>query len=577
MELILFETNGVKNLKIYHNSKTITIHSSNPLKEAERIATHFNPLMEYVIIAGFGLGYIVRYLIENTKFKILVYEHSSEIIEFAKKYQDLGDLLDSQRLKIFFDMDGLFNFLEENYIKEFNFYIHRPYMTLFPQIYSNIEGILGAYLSKKYINQNTLKRFQKTWLKNIIKNSIYYFRLPGINQIKHNFKNKPAVIVGAGPSLQKNVDLLREFQKKLLIISTDTALGYLEEKGIVADFVVSVDPQDKNSLYLSGVKKDTAPFLVADSATSFITFSRYPLEKIIIFDTIFPLYNELKIFWGEKGSLKSGGSVSTTAFDLARFFGCNPIIFVGQDLAYTGLKTHSYNNFLEKILFLSSTRLNNFETFNAKSLISADRISVRGNVEKFVFTDRKFLTFIDWFRKEAELTDSELINATEGGAYIEGFKVSTLEETIEKYNIQKGIEKKFEVYFNENDKEISFVNFLDEILQIIDKLIPLSKKAVNSSRKMLEKFGNSNEFQGFIEDMNEFDFNLLKVLKAGLFVGRFLELTMQSSIQKLLERREEDLVLSKKLVENWFEFYLEASSGLSYIKHLILKRLKMKL
>ncbi|MGC8765237.1 MAG: motility associated factor glycosyltransferase family protein [Brevinematia bacterium] len=570
MELTIVDSKDYKNLKISHDSKTLTIHSLYPFKEAERIATHFNTSMNYVVIAGFGLGYIVEYLLENTKFNIILYEHTVDIIEFAKQHRDLSKVFSSPRLKVFFNTEEMFDFLEKNYIKEFNFYIHRSYITLFPEVYSNFEGLLAAYLSKRHINQNTLKRFQKTWLKNIIKNSIFYFRLPGINNIRHNFSDKPAVIVGAGPSLRKNISVLKEINDRVLIISTDTAFCYLVENDISPDFIVTVDPQDKNSLYISGIKKGNLPFLVADSATSFMTFAKYPEDKIIIFDTIFPLYNELKVFWGEKGYLKSGGSVSTTAFDLARFLGCSPIIFVGQDLAYSGFKTHSDSNILERMLFFTSNKLKNFESYNAKSLIAADRIRVRGNVENFVFTDRKFFTFIDWFKKEIEATDADVINATEGGAYIEGTKVFTLLDTIKSFNILGKFDKKIEVFCFPQKDDRAFLDFLKEMLVTIDNLIPLSRKAIDACKRMLERTEN---FKNYIERLNDFDFALLKALKSKLSVGRFLELTMQNSIQKLLERGEEKVEISRELIQSWLDFYSEANDGLTYTRHLILKRL----
>ncbi|MCX7821076.1 MAG: DUF115 domain-containing protein [Brevinematales bacterium] len=567
MDLILIE-GEYKNLKISHNNKTLTIHSSNPYKEAERISSHFNPELDYVILAGVGLGYLVEYLIKNTSYKLIIFEHFNELLELLKK--EKKELFSDERIRFFSNLDDVFNFLDNNYIREFNFYIHRPYITVFPEIYGRIESEFLVYLSKRKINQNTLKRFQKVWLKNIIKNSKYYFNLPGIKDIKHNFYDKPAVIVGAGPSLSKNIQKLKKLKDSAVIISTDTALCLLVGEDIIPDFVVSVDPQDKNALYLIGIKdKSKLPFLVADSSVAFITMVHYPQNKIIIYDTIFPLYGEIKKFFGEKGQLKSGGSVSTTAFDLARYFGCNPIVFIGQDLAYTGFKTHSENNILENMFFNTSNRLNNFESYNARSQVFADRIMIRGNKESFVLTDRKFMTFLEWFKREIKETKQLVINASEGGAFIEGATHISLEDAIKDISI----DKRFEVLHDRKIREEEFISHLKEIVSVIDSLLPFAYKAVNAAKSMLSEFKILKNPQKYYEDMNNFDFNFLRAIKTEN-LGRFIELTMQDSILKLLERKEEK-TLTEDIVSNWLQFYIEAKNGLLFTKHLIIKRLKL--
>ncbi len=565
MELILVD-GEYKNLKIKKDNKIITIHSSNPIKEAERIVSHFNNNMEHVILAGIGLGYIVEYIINNTNYKVLIFENSNEILNIIKS--EKKELLTSKRIEIFSNLEDLFDYLDRNYIKEFNFYIHRPYLTLFPEIYTQLENELITYLSKKKINQNTLKRFQKTWLKNIIKNSIYYFKLPGIMNIKHNFKDKPAIIVGAGPSLSRNIEMLKKQENKAVIISTDTALARLIKNDIIPDFVISVDPQDRNSLYLLGIKeKDKLPLLVVDSAIAFLTISHYPIDNIILYDTIFPLYEEIKKFSGEKGTLKSGGSVSTTAFDFARFLGCSPIIFIGQDLSYTGFKTHSENNILEEMFFYSTNRLNNYETYNAKSQIIANKIKVKGNIEQYVTTDRKFMTFIEWFKREIKNSTQKVINSTEGGALIEGAIHLPLLEALKEY---KDFNKIIEINKKAQSEE-NYIKYLKDIVTLIDEMLPNSYKAIKACEQLLNNFKITKNPEKYFNDMNDFDIKFLKATKKEK-LGKFVELTMQETILKLLERKEESL--SEKLISDWLEFYKEAKNGLIYVKYIIIKTLK---
>jgi len=576
MEIQPFISNGNWNVKIKEGNRIVTLHSIDPYQEARRITEHFNPSFGYVLVAGMGLGYLVEYLIKNTNYSVFVFEHTKEIIELAKEKRGLDKILFSSRLKIFHNENDLFDFLDENFIKEFNYYINRQYASLFPEIYQSFAGHITAYLSRKHINQSTLKRFQKVWLRNIVKNSFFYFDLPGIVDITHNFTGKPAVIVGAGPSLMNNIEVLKELQDNVIIISTDTAYLQLVKSSIMPDFIVSVDPQEKNSLYVTGVFTKNCPFLVIDSAVSFLTLVNYPQDRIIIYDTIFPLYEILSRFWGSKGKLNCGGSVSTTAFDLARFFGCNPVIFVGQDLAFSSFKTHSSLNLLENIFLYKTDRFKNFETYNSKILVGADRIEIKGNTTSVVITDRKFLTFLDWFKREIKQTSSAVINATEGGAYIDGCIHMPLKDVIYKYGIDKKLDKHIEIRKNDliQNRE-AFIKFLKEVFDLVDYLIPFAGRSLEVSMDLLANFEKIKNLAPFFNKMGEFDKILLDVLKSKKEVGRFIELTMQNVIERILSRGEEDK-LTEELISTWVDFYREAKEGLFYIRHILKKRIRLE-
>ncbi len=539
---------GNPNARILRNGKSITLHSISPYKEAEKIASKFNPSIKWLMIAGFGLGYIVEYILKNTDYSVIVFEHFDEILEFAKKNRDINSILTNRRIHFIKNSpSNLIDFLVVNSIKELNFYIHRPYFTIFPEIYSTLEGILISYLSKSQINKATLKRFQKVWLKNIIKNSYFYFTIPGIKQIRHNYKGKPAVIVGAGPSLEKNLSKLKDAEDRVIIISTDTALSILQENNIHADFVVSVDPQDKNTLYLLYSKfKDST--LVIDSAASFLSILKYNPDKTILFDTPFPLYNDMAGFWGEKGSLISGGSVSTTAFDLARFFECDPIIFIGQDLAFTQKQTHSKGSILEDFLYFKINRFQTFDNYNTRMLNFSDKIEVNAWISgkdptksMKVFTDRKFITFIEWFKREFQFTKARVINSTEGGAFLEGADHLTFEEAIQRYLKEPLIGKTYELINNENismkyNKILNFIKFTDNILTEINRLIPYAQKAYSASKEAAIFYENQNSkmnknnnyMDRFFKTMNEFDQELLGSIRIKNQIARFIELTMQA-------------------------------------------------
>ena len=296
------------------------------------------------------------------------------------------------------------------------------------------------------------------------------------------------------------------------MVATDTALSILETHGIRADFVVSVDPQDKNTLYLLYARKKE-PYLVIDSAASFMSLLRYPQDRIILYDTIFPLYEELSGFWGSKGKLLCGGSVSTTAFDLARFLKCDPIVFVGQDLAFSSKHTHIKGSALEDFLYSRINRFQTYEAYNTRTLLHADRIEVAGNMEDKVSTDRKFVTFMDWFTREFKGTKARIINATEGGARLALTETATLAGTVTENNLLPIPDKTIRIDQEQHSQE-PYLNLLESILSEIERLIPAAVRARISAGNARNAFKRHLEPGIHYQEMGQFDAELMRAIRA---------------------------------------------------------------
>lgn len=563
---------GYPNARVILDDKEVSLHSRDPFREAERVIKRFNPNVKWIVIGGAGLFYIPQYILEHTDWNVIVFEHNPMIMEHAATVRDLSAVNGDPRLRVFGSTDDMISFLTRSRINELNFYIHRPYMSLFPEEYSSLEGILITYLSKKQINQATFLRFQKLWLRNIIKNSRYYFEFGGINTLRHSFGGKPAVIVGAGPSLAKNIDVLSRYQDRLLIIATDTALPMLLTRDIRPDFTVSVDPQNKNAQYLlySSCPNTT---LVLDCTASYQVFAKTDMNRKLIYDNAFPLYKRLNGFWGEKGTLKAGGSVSTSAFDLARTFACDPIIFIGQDLAFSKKKTHFDGNILEDFLYYRIDRLHTYDNYNTRMLLLSDKIRINGWNGTQVNTDRKFATFLEWFQREIAETSQKVINATEGGAYLNGAEHISLNSAIERY-CSSPIDKQFTVE-NESSDQGDYLRFLHNLYAELNHFVDLALRAHQSALKCLQLYRSKKSLSSYVQDMNRFDVVLLDKIKKDTLISDFLEMTMQHSIQRILDQAAEKEV-GEETVENWVSIYREAHDGLRFIRRLLEKRMGME-
>ena len=481
--------------------KNIYLHSRyNPENEARKIIEKgIENDTDVVVIGGFALGYLPEAVLKLDKIPdIIVIEKSAKIIKEAFSARDFRPLLTSGKFDFLITgrIEDATTLLDNKATRKISMIIHRPSYDLFPDFYQNLRNVIYSFINSKEVNIATLARFEKLWTRNLLRNLQYFITQPGINTLYNKFNDVPAFIIGAGPSLSKNIDLLKTASSKGIIIAVDTVYKVLLAHGIVPHFVIAVDPQIINFQYFRGIK-DTDTCLVADSAVS-PTLLRNFRGKIYISSVPFPFATWFEKFFGEKKGMSSGGSVSTSAFDLTINMGCNPVVFLGQDLAYSDDRIHIKGSPGEEIWENSSDRLTpasrNLAGFLKKNkTIKAE--SYDGNSE--VWTDRKFMTFLWWFEnKIASLPGIKIINSTEGGAKIKGAineKFSTLLNKLPDLDISKSHdptiinEKEFKITYDFIDEFKRFMTFLNKTIKVTDDGKQICKKLLISEDHGLYK------------------------------------------------------------------------------------------
>ena len=226
-----------------------------------------------------------------------------------------------------------------------------------------------------------------------------------------------AIVVAAGPSLEKNIHLLKEVKGKALIIAVDHAMPMLATRGITPDIVICVDNKKSPKLFESSIVQDCMFFAEACMNTEVLDFVR---PKNLVF------YSGAVVTWGklfeqvgsELRTMYSGGSVAIDAFVLLLALGFKRIVLTGQDLALADGKYYADQRDEDKKKY--------------------KEIKVRGIYGGEVITTREFVVFKSAFENLIALhPECEVIDATEGGAYIEGSRVMTLRDVIDSYCIEE--------------------------------------------------------------------------------------------------------------------------------------------
>jgi hypothetical protein len=158
----------------------------------------------------------------------------------------------------------------------------------------------------------------------------------GIESLDRVFAGTPAIICGAGPSLDTNMADLKRFQDRAVIVAADTALGPLVAGGVVPHLAVAADSSALNARHLTSVACVADVMVAVEGSVHPSALAAFAGRTFIFRVSDHEPWPWLSAAGITRGELRTWGSVLTSAFDLARRMGCSPIVFAGADLAFTG-------------------------------------------------------------------------------------------------------------------------------------------------------------------------------------------------------------------------------------------------
>jgi len=383
-----------------------------------------------IILFGLGLGYQLAYFVQHlarplgTK-SIIVVEEDLSIFKTALKAVDLTPYILSPDIEFYVGMDpvNIFTLFKRfisndsrGYLLRTIKFITMPAAHLLGRLYYSeaLKAIKDA--CKAFISNTGNDPYDALLgLENLFGNILTVIKNPGINMLYGKFKDRPGVVIATGPSLTKNMHLLKAIEKKALLLSVDASLRVLMTKGITPHLVTSIErtpgiaPLLRHINYLDNVYYAACDIVQPDA------FEAYSGPKIIV-SRGYSYYDWLGI---EKGRLSTGPSTANLAFKIAEVVGCNPIILVGQDLClgedgYTHAAGALPNQRVEK-------------------LKQGEYFEVSGNNGQKVLTTRVWYSFLKHYEYDISNYSGLCINATEGGARIDGARVMKLADAIDRY------------------------------------------------------------------------------------------------------------------------------------------------
>ena len=572
ISLEVIETKSKKySAKVFKDGKSIFLHSAyDPEKEANTLIKEIENDTDLIFIFGIGAGYLIN-AVKKLNVNIAVIEPSIKFFNLLIDNFKLDKILEDN-ITFFIggdDIEDIEKFISIANTKKVKFFITRSYANLFNEEALFYQQKVLSIVDKKIININTISRFDKLWAYNIASNVAKISTHYGANKFFDKYKNIPAVIVSAGPSLEKNIRKLREMKNKALIIAVDTAMKPLFSHNISPHFVITIDPQKKNSKYFRNVDfKDSV--LIAESSVDKEAIDSFN-GAIYFINSIFPLAKYFMEELGNRGDITTGGSVSTAAYDFAIRIGANPIIMVGLDLSFPNYQTHIKGSYHEENFFTEIYKLDSYDSRIYKVLIAGNLREEKNIYNEKVWTDSRFDMYKNWYEEQClKYNQIKFYNATEGGIVINGMENINLEELIQKFNdIDINIDRNDRNIERKNEILTNIKNGLIKIEGEISKIKPYILNALELCEKINEDLKRHRKVDKLLESLNEYDIKILNISK----VNEFLGITMQKTIKAITEGFIfEDEKYDKSIV-NSYKLYEAMNESIDFNRYIIKRAL----
>ena len=406
--------NGFLTVRIQDkDQKTYYLHSNkNVLAEADAFAeTYVNMDAFTYHVLGAGLGYHWLAVGEHSLHgkKVHVYETDKTLLVLNLMLYQLSRQLKSW---LVLHEDPKLTALSHAIAEEpKGFMIHYPSMRKLEQ-----EELRRSF-EKFFITDNSYRNHEDQLIINFQLNQ-KKLQEQKISEVSHVIKamcQKKVVIVAAGPSLDKNIHVLQERtgDKDLFILATGTVFYKLMQMGIRPDAVIVTDSNQRVVYQIREHEKEDIPMLLL--STAYWGFAQqYQGPKYILLQKDFYCAENIAQEAGYH-LFQTGGSVSTTALDVAVFAQAKEIIFIGLDLAFTDNLAHASGT--SNQLVADAERLIPIKAYDGGTVLA----------------DQKFIIYREWMESRLQEPDAKgipVINATEGGCFLKGAEHRKLSEVL---------------------------------------------------------------------------------------------------------------------------------------------------
>jgi hypothetical protein len=295
------------------------------------------------ILVGVGLGYALERAQQLGVKKVVALEPDPGLATLLLSRRDWREWFDTGRLRLLTGPDyrgaaDTARFLDG--LQDIPILSHPLRAQLEPESAARAAAVAERMAQNARSNGTARRRFAGPYLRQTLTNVPAIAREGDVQALTGAFPSVPAIVVGAGPSLDGNLAQLRAWQAHAVIVATDTTLGPLLAGGVTPHLVVGVDSSALNAQHLTTPAGGGDVMLAAEGSLHPSALERFAGRTFVFRVADHEPWPWLRAAGVDRGGLRAWGSVLTSAFDLACRMACDPIVFAGADLAFTGMRPY---------------------------------------------------------------------------------------------------------------------------------------------------------------------------------------------------------------------------------------------
>ncbi len=346
----------------------------------------------------------------------------------------------------------------------------------------------------------------QTSMHNMCMNLAHYGLGEGIQDLQNAAAGRPAVIVAAGPSLERNIAELSKpgVRDACVIIATQTTLRPLLARGIKPHFVTALDYHEVSKRFYEGLTASDVEgvTLVVEPQANAAILDAYPGRIRCLSEEVLDVVLGEKLF-RPMGKLPKGATVAHLAYYLARYLGCDPVLLVGQDLGFTDGQYYAGGAQIHNIW---ASELNPFRSLEMMEWERVKRMGgalrkAKDSAGRDIYTDEQMATYLVQFERDF-LADKErglkTFDATEGGVAKAHTVPITLARGLEQFaktpiGWKPGLVDDWQRRSRDAERQRQIIDRLREIRRDVLAMEKLTQQTQKTLEKLLEHQRDQNK------------------------------------------------------------------------------------
>lgn len=421
--------NGKRNIQKMFNGKPIFIHSNyDPIAQATAICDEISE-EDIIVLFGIGMAYELKEIMANhPKKKYFVIEPDIDIFKVMLEYVEL-ELFMGKGTQITLCIDtnpetilaNIQTLIQGEATVSFKIITLAPYKLLYEHLLEDICVGLQKILNMIRVSLHTTTGFDIQWVINYAINTRSLFKTSPVKELKEAIQGMPVIIVGAGPSLEYNLEHLKKIYDRAIIVAAGSGISVLNNHSIKAHFAGAIDFGEAEMRVFENmeVNKDIAllySMQVYNGVPSLVNGPKFLMNQVAM-----DSYVAKELDWTCLDRFSGPSITNVLAVNFAAL-GCSPIILLGQDMCYSNNK-----NYAKGAVYYTENQIGEGEGYKR----------VRNKMGREVYTTEVFLAM----RNTMEIctrvfSQIEFLNGTKDGLAIQGVTDIDFNEYVEKVLLQ---------------------------------------------------------------------------------------------------------------------------------------------